>query len=77
MSTPEKRKGGKPNGTLCWDCSHATETTGVCPWASSFQPVSGWKAKRRIKRKYESYFVEECPLFDRDSVNSGQKRINQ
>lgn len=65
---------GKP--TLCWDCAKAT---GGCSWCDEFKPVKGWTAKKtEIKvqsgNNLKSYVVIDCPLFERDAYNMGQRR---
>ena len=55
--------------TLCWSCAHATEgKASACPWAREFQPVPGWNAKKNLcdRRRYESYRVRKCPLYEPD-----------
>lgn len=65
--------------SLCWDCANATKGW-KCPWASSkHEPVPGWEAdstivNMRIKGVVyptESFCVNACPLFERDSYGGG------
>lgn len=60
---------GKPKDTLCWQCKKSTSGSD-CPWANRFEPVDGWNAtssivKMGLDRTQESFFVHECPLFER------------
>lgn len=72
---------GQKRQTLCWDCSKAA--TGECAWSQrdDFGPVNGWKAiptEINVSQKdiaIRSYIVIECPDFDRDSREFGQRRI--
>lgn len=67
--------------TLCWDCAKAVG--GKCPWASRAEPVEGWRARKtRIKFHQwgtviydKSYVVYYCPLFERDALNGGMKKL--
>lgn len=60
------------NETLCWECRHATNPEGVCPWSRSFIPVPGWDAKphtlyvsaRYQKHQIKSFLVRQCPLYE-------------
>lgn len=60
------------NGTICWQCRHATNPQGICPWSKAFKPVPGWDAKpytiylsaKYQKQRLESYLVQQCPLFE-------------
>lgn len=67
--------------TLCWDCRHATNPEAACPWSREFIPVEGWKVKpvyyRGNASRYETYIVEECPLFERDAERFGLKRMER
>lgn len=60
--------------TLCWDCKNCTNPT-VCSWARDLTPVNGWKAKKTtLSTRYhpfDSFLVEECPLFERDAFGGG------
>ena len=65
--------------TICWMCANAT---GKCSWSEDFIPVKCWTAElRKIKIKddelIDSYIVKKCPMFERDSINDGQTRINR
>ena len=60
--------------TLCWDCKKAI---GGCRWSNSLKPVKGWDAvelKATATRPYGSYFVKDCPEFERDAYNGGTSR---
>lgn len=79
-------KGWNPGNTakqhsLCWDCAHATNPKGVCPWSREFIPVPGWQAKEVYYRGnatgYTTYIVEKCPLFERNAKNFGMKRLEK
>lgn len=62
--------------SLCWQCEWAAGKDEKCPWATKFEPVPGWKAKKTKilrqgwkatakKREYiDSFDVYECPLFE-------------
>lgn len=69
--------GSKHDHTLCWDCAKATSQD--CPWAERGQPVEGWRAKKTKLRfsgeLSDSYRVFSCPLFERDAVNGGMKKV--
>lgn len=73
-------KGAKrmENHTLCWDCANAC---GGCSWSDHWlhRPVEGWDAIRTdLKAKdgvIESYIVVECPEFERDAYQFGQRRM--
>ena len=58
---------------LCWDCARATN--GTCSWSSEHKPVKGWKAERVYREQFNSYAVEKCPLFSRNSAENGQIRM--
>lgn len=60
--------------TLCWECANALCG---CSWSQRFEPVPGWVATPTYNKGIQSYIVTECPEFDRDSVNSGLKRIKR
>ena len=69
---PEVRSGPACQTTLCWDCQRAAGPN-MCPWASHFQPVPGWKAKPtlinmggRADGISHSYQVMEFPLYEKD-----------
>ena len=56
---------------LCWCCKKATNPYGNdCTWSNSLIPVNGWSAKPVVRdgngRKYDSYEITRCPLFDYD-----------
>lgn len=69
--------------TLCWDCAKAT--TGDCNWSQheDFAPVDGWKAiptRINVKQKktyVNSFYVIDCPEFERDSKSGGLVRLNR
>ena len=69
--------GSKYDHTLCWDCAKATSPE--CPWAESGKPVEGWRAKKTKLRfsgeESDSYRVFSCPLFERDAVKGGMKKV--
>lgn len=58
--------------TLCWSCVNAVPNKehGCC-WSRSARPVPGWTANPNHVagngRDYDSYHVEACPEFVRDS----------
>lgn len=57
--------------TLCWLCRNAvpTETDG-CSWSRGFDPVTGWRADKRIinidDRDVVTYLVHWCPEYKRE-----------
>lgn len=68
------------NPTLCWTCVNSDKgDDSTCPWAREFKPVDGWSAKPTevyVARSEDSggrgkhdnsFLVEKCPLFERDS----------
>ena len=57
--------------TLCWDCANAT---GMCDWSKSLTPVDGWTAK--YVQDKDSYKVIDCPMFERDAIGCGAKRLH-
>ena len=67
--------------TLCWDCYHATNPEGACPWSVGFEQVPGWTAKmvnyRGYENGYKTFIVESCPLFERNAENFGLKRMEK
>lgn len=65
--------------TLCWDCAKAL---GGCSWSDFFIPVDGWEARKFHKDEasrpdHESYFVYQCPEFQRDSLDGGRVRYTK
>jgi len=56
--------------SLCWECRHATNPEGKCPWSAGFQAVPGWAADRQMMRigvsgeAVETYRIRVCPLFE-------------
>lgn len=61
----ERRRHTKAKEQLCWSCSKAC---GSCSWSHNLTPVEGWKAKvRYIDDETMTYFIEECPLYERDA----------
>ena len=64
--------------TICWDCANAT---GGCRWSSELKPIKGWKAIHVAEDgRYgygDSYIVQECPEFERDSYGGGQARLDK
>ena len=61
--------------TLCWDCANAT---GGCSWADRLKPVKGWGAKYVEKKgDYNSYFVYDCPQFERDATYGGAEHYKE
>lgn len=56
--------------TLCWDCANAV---GWCSWSKDFTPVDGWDAEYVPDK--DSYRVIACPLFERDALEHGAKRL--
>ena len=62
--------------TLCWSCARFC---GRCNWSARFEPVAGWKAEMgSLARQYggtlKTYMVLQCPLYERDSEEDGNKR---
>ena len=58
------------NDTKCWNCARSAAAPNYqCSWERSFTPVSGWDAKKVIRRQKitgsleVSYFVRDCPLY--------------
>jgi len=63
--------------TLCFSCRHSTNKFNACSWASRLEPVENWDAIKHdiigqkminrvmIDKKIESYFVVDCPVFER------------
>ena len=66
--------------TLCWDCANATDQE-ACPWVKDFTPVPGWDAEHTVKEDawypYESFIVRACPLFVRDGLHGGTKKLKK
>lgn len=68
-----KRTRKYKDGSLCWDCKNAVPGgEHGCSWSESFEPVPGWDDRRKDvltgakkDRMAESYFVYECPRFER------------
>lgn len=64
----------KSQGTLCWECQKAT---GTCSWSKNLTPVKGWIAdggKMAMgDRLVDSYFVHECPEFEKDNPKREQE----
>lgn len=61
--------------TLCWDCEKAT---GGCSWSNELIPVKGWSAKNTTKKGgYDSFYVYNCPLFERDAYKGGTFRLEK
>ena len=64
--------------TLCWDCRKAR---GFCTWSEKLEPVKGWTAVPTIRKpgtkdEMRSFFIIECPEFERDAWNGGAKRMD-
>lgn len=58
---------------ICFDCKKAV---GGCSWSEKFEPVEGWKAEPSIIAGYiESYYITECPLFERDEPRDPKKPV--
>lgn len=62
---------------LCWNCYHATNPDGKCPWSSRLDPVPGWVAEPCTNKGYKTFLVLSCPLFARDAENGGSVRIKK
>ena len=72
-----KRRSVKGKNTLCWSCGRFS---GRCSWSANFEPVEGWKARKDILgRQYGdemvTYTVDKCPLYEKDSEEDGNRRI--
>jgi hypothetical protein len=71
MTSREKTMGAQ--GTLCWGCEWAAGKDHKCPWSTKFKPVPGWNAtptkivvnEINYKKTIHSFFVKECPLFEK------------
>lgn len=53
---------------ICMNCKRAARFIEFpCPWASKFEPVEGWKAKKITKvdagAEISTYHITKCPLF--------------
>lgn len=73
----EMRRRAKKRPTLCWSCGRFS---GRCSWSANFEPVKGWKARKDILgRQYGdemvTYTVDQCPLYEKDSEEDGNRRI--
>ena len=71
------RKRAKKKPTLCWSCARFC---GRCSWSAHFEPVEGWSAEEgSLTRQYggtlKTYTVLQCPLYERDSEEDGNRRI--
>lgn len=72
----KKQRRKYKDGSLYWDCKNAVPGgEHGCSWSESFEPVPGWDARRKdvligAKKdgKAESYFVYECPEFEKDGA---------
>jgi len=63
--------------TLCWSCARFC---GRCSWSAHFEPVAGWKAEKgSLTRQHggtlKTYTVLQCPLYEKDSEEDGNRRI--
>lgn len=73
----KKRRSVKGKNTLCWSCGRFS---GRCSWSANFEPVEGWSAEEgSLTRQYggtlKTYTVLQCPLYERDSEEDGNRRI--
>ena len=71
------RKRAKKRPTLCWSCARFC---GQCSWSARFEPIAGWSAEEgSLTRQYggtlKTYTVLQCPLYERDSEEDGNRRI--
>lgn len=62
------RQNYKFGKNICSFCKRAARFIEFpCPWARSFEPVEGWKAKKITKidagQKVSTYYITKCPLF--------------
>lgn len=56
------------------------EVCGQCSWSARFEPIAGWSAEEgSLTRQYggtlKTYTVLQCPLYERDSEEDGNRRI--
>lgn len=73
----EMRRPAKKRPTLCWSCGRFC---GRCNWSKRFEPVEGWKVEEEILTRQhrgalKTYTVLECPLYEKDAEEDGNKRI--
>ena len=71
------RKRAKKRPTLCWSCARFC---GQCSWSARFEPIAGWSAEEgSLTRQYggtlKTYTVLQCPWYERDSEEDGNRRI--
>lgn len=72
------RRPPNKRATLCWSCARFC---GRCSWSARFDPVEGWKAIPSVislgpgRSKQKGYTVIQCPEYERDSEEDGNKRI--
>lgn len=67
--------------TLCWSCAKAC---GDCAWSDHnlHEPVPGWTAEPAIIKcgqqvSISSFYVLECPEYERDATDDGTKRLKK
>ncbi len=61
--------------TLCFDCKKSI--TNGCPWARSFEPVPGWKIRKKQNHGETLTVVLQCPLFEDDSQRELRLKFNK
>ena len=62
MDAQKEEKKELREGQLCWNCKHATNPLGICPWSAHLEPVPGWSAAVTG----DGYRIFGCPLFEDD-----------
>lgn len=68
-----KKRNAPAGYSICLNCGRATNPD-VCSWAKDNTPVKGWKATPTVVGnvyKFDSFRVEDCPLFIPDAENGG------